>query len=257
MDVAYHKKWSRHLGKEMEFKVYGTGGKPVLVFPTGCGRFYEFEDFGMVEAAAGLIEAEKIQLFTVDSVDCEAWLAHWMYPGDRGRRHLQYEQYIMLEIVPFIHNHTGYRERLMTMGCSVGAYHALNFLLKHPDAFDTVIALSGLYAPQHFVGDYMDDNVYYNFPLCYLGRLEDPWYLERIRNSQIVVSVGQGTSEANSLADTQALQEALDRLGVDAWVDIWGGNVGHDWSWWRKQWAYFLGEIKLNGPSNGTVGEAR
>ena len=33
----------------------------------------------------------------------------------------------------------------MTNGCSMGAYHALNFFLKHPDVFQGMIALSGLY----------------------------------------------------------------------------------------------------------------
>ena len=31
----------------MEFKVYGTAGKPVLVFPSQDGRFYDFENQGM------------------------------------------------------------------------------------------------------------------------------------------------------------------------------------------------------------------
>ena len=33
MHTEYHKEYSRHLGRDMEFKVYGHSGKPVLVFP--------------------------------------------------------------------------------------------------------------------------------------------------------------------------------------------------------------------------------
>ena len=33
MYQEYHKEYSTHLEREMEFKVYGRGGKPVLVFP--------------------------------------------------------------------------------------------------------------------------------------------------------------------------------------------------------------------------------
>ncbi|MRR32500.1 transposase, partial [bacterium] len=48
MNIEYHKLWSPALGQEMEFKVYGHAGKPTLVFPAQGGRFYEFEDFGMI-----------------------------------------------------------------------------------------------------------------------------------------------------------------------------------------------------------------
>jgi len=245
MNVEYFKKWSRHLNKDMELKVYGHAGVPALAFPTGCGRFYEFEDNGMVDAIGWFLDQGKIWLVTVDSVDCEAWMAHWMFPGDRGWRHLQYERYVMDELIPFIREYTGFRGRLLTTGCSMGAYHAANFFFKHPDIFGTVIALSGLYGPTHFVGDYMDENVYFNFPLCYLPNLTDPWYLERFRESEIVFCVGQGAWEEESLRDTRRLEEVLHSLGVHAWVDYWGTNVSHDWVWWRKQLPYFLGEIGL------------
>ena len=38
MDGIYYKEWSQALGREMEFKVYGTAGVPVLAFPCGGGR---------------------------------------------------------------------------------------------------------------------------------------------------------------------------------------------------------------------------
>lgn len=91
----------------------------------------------------------------------------------------------------------------------------------------------------------MDENVYFNFPLCYLPNLTDPWYLERFRESEIVFCVGQGAWEEESLRDTRRLEEVLHSLGVHAWVDYWGTNVSHDWVWWRKQLPYFLGEIGL------------
>jgi len=245
MNVEYHKKQSRHLGRAMELKVYGHAGKPVVVFPTGCGRFYEYEDFGMVAALQGPIDEGLVQLYTLDSVDCEAWMAHWMFPGDRAWRHLQYERYLLEELVPFVRARSGYEGRLMTTGCSVGAYHAANFFFKHPDVFGSVVALSGIYGPQYFVGDYMDDNVYFNFPLCYLPNLTDAWYVEQFRMSDIVICVGQGAWEEDSLKETRALEEDLHALGVHAWVDYWGHNVSHDWPWWRRQIRHFVGKLEL------------
>ncbi len=240
MKIEYHKQWSQHLSRDMELKVYGHGGKPVLVFPSGCGRFYEFEDFGMVEAVAEFVEAAKVQLYTVDSVDCDAWLAHWKYPGDRGWRHEQYDHYIVEEVVPFIHEYTGTQDKFLATGCSMGAYHAANFFFRHPDIFDTTIALSGLYGPRYFVGDYMDERVYFNFPLVYLPGLTDPWYLDQYRESDIIICTGVGAWEEDTIEETQALEEILRTLEVPAWFDYWGDDVNHDWPWWRKQLPYFF-----------------
>lgn len=57
MNVGYHRWWSRSLGQDMELKVYGHAGKPVVVFPSSGGRFYEYEDFGMVGACRPFIDA--------------------------------------------------------------------------------------------------------------------------------------------------------------------------------------------------------
>jgi len=245
MNVKYHKQWSQYLERDMELKVYGHSGKPTLVFPSGCGRFYEFEDFGMVDAVAWFVENGKIQLYTVDSVDCDAWLAHWKYPGDRGRFHRQYDLYIVEELVPYIRENSGSTSKLLTTGCSMGAYHAANFFFKHPDIFDGVIALSGLYGPEYFIGGYMDDHVYFNFPLVYLPNLDDPDYLEQYRESTIIICTGQGAWEEDSIRETRALEDVLRALDVPAWFDYWGHDVNHDWPWWRKQLPYFLGALNL------------
>jgi esterase/lipase superfamily enzyme len=236
----------------MELKVYGHAGKPVVVFPSACGRFYEFEDFGMVDACRWFIEQAKIQLYAVDSVDGEAWLNQDAHPADRGRRHQAYDAYIVAEVIPFIQSRTHGSDsasagalKLMSTGCSMGAYHAAQSFFRHPDVFDTVIALSGLYGPHHFVGDYMEDDVYFNFPLLYLPNLTAAWYLDQFRESKIIVCVGQGDWEEACLAETRALEAILTSLDVPAWVDYWGYDVNHDWPWWRKQLPYFLGHLNL------------
>ena len=56
MEGNYYKEWSTALGRDMEFKVYGSGGVPVLAFPCQGGRFYDWENNGMPDAAAWLIQ---------------------------------------------------------------------------------------------------------------------------------------------------------------------------------------------------------
>jgi len=44
-----YRKWhSPALDREMELLVFGERGRPVLVFPTSMGRFFQWEDFGMI-----------------------------------------------------------------------------------------------------------------------------------------------------------------------------------------------------------------
>ena len=71
MKVEYYKEYSPCLKRDMEFKVYGHAGTPILVFPTQNGRFYDFENNGMVATVEGLIDNGNIQLFCCDSIDLE------------------------------------------------------------------------------------------------------------------------------------------------------------------------------------------
>lgn len=244
MQTEYHKWFSPNLGQDMELKVYGWYGKPMLVFPAQGGRFFEYEDFKMIDAISAYIEVGKIKVFTIDSIDNQSW-ANWSAaPSDRARRHEDYDRYVIHEVAPFIQQHcAGADQKLIATGVSMGAYHAGNFFFRHPDIFDTVIALSGLFQLRMFVGDYVDDLVYFNSPLSYLPNLNDPWFIDLYRQNQIIVCVGQGAWEDAMLSDAYALKHILDGKGIPNWIDIWGHDVNHDWPWWRVMMPYILGKI--------------
>ena len=241
MNIETHTWYSPSLGQDMTLNVYGHAGKPVIVFPALGGTHHEFEDFGMVEAARGFIEGGSLKLFTVSSVDNQSWANMHIPPADRALRHEDYDRYIIEEVAPFVRQHgQGSQEKFLTAGCSMGGYHAPNFLFRHPDVFDAVIGLSGLFQLGMFVGDYMDQTIYFNSPLHYLRNLSDPWYLEQYRQSHIILCCGQGAWEDSAIADLRAFESVLKDKQVPAWVDFWGYDVNHDWPWWRKQLAYFL-----------------
>ena len=200
----------------------------------------------MVQAVASHIEAGRIKLFCVDSVDAQSW-ANWdAHPADRARRHQDYDRYICQEVAPFVRQHCGGSEqKFIATGASMGAYHAANFFFRHPDIFDSTIALSGVYRLKTFVGDYMDENVYFNSPINYLPDLDDPWYLDRYRQSNIIICCGQGAWEDEMIADSNALKQILEAKNIPHWVDFWGYDVNHDWPWWRKMLPYFLDNLDL------------
>jgi esterase/lipase superfamily enzyme len=245
MNIEYHKWWSDHLNQDMELKVFGHTGKPVIVFPTQGGRFFEFEDFGMVAACGDLIEGGKIQLFTVDSIDFQSWVNWSVHPADRARRHQAYDQYITKEVAPFIHARNDPGSKFISTGCSMGGYHSANFFFRHPDIFDILIAISGIFRLNMFIGDYMDENVYFNSPLAYLPGLSDPWYIDQYRQSKIIVGCGQGAWEGPMLEDTYALKLILKEKNIPCNIDLWGYDVNHDWPWWQKMLPYFLGQLEL------------
>lgn len=248
MRIEYHEFYSSSLGRMMPFKSYGHSGKPIIVFPSSGGSFYEYEDFGMIEACSSFIEEGLVRFYTPDSVDQESWLNKGMWPGDMARMHSAYDSYIVNELVPFILAHSGWQGGIMTTGCSMGGYHSANFYFRHPDIFDSMIALSGLYDARFFVGNNLSDpDVYYNSPVDYLANLNDPKYLDAYRNGSIIVCTGLGKWEEDTIRDTRLLKDILDGKGVPAWIDFWGNDVDHDWPWWRVQMPYFLNSLRNQG----------
>ncbi len=105
MQVEYHSWWSRHLARAMALKVYGHWGVPYIVFPCSRGRFFDYEGMGMIAAVEGFIQAGKIKLFTVDSIDAESWYDFSVPPAARNARHEAYDRYVVEEVVPFIRDH--------------------------------------------------------------------------------------------------------------------------------------------------------
>jgi len=231
--------FSPALDQEMALRVYGDGGRPLIAFPSQDGRYWDFEGFGMVDACAGFIEAGRVRVVAIDGIDWQSWTNPGAQPADRARRHEAYDRYLVGELVPFVRERTGW-ETAWATGASMGAYHAANVQFRHPDAIDGLIAMSGLYQVRDWVGDHVDDAVYFNSPLAYLPGLHDPWYLERLRSARIAIVVGQGPWEEPMIEDTRALEAILAAKGIPAVVDYWGHDVNHDWPWWRKMLPHYL-----------------
>ncbi len=228
----------------MEIKVYGHYGKPLIIFPTQGGTFHEAEDYHLIEVLKLFINEGRIKVFTVGSVDTDAWANEGVAVHDRGNRHEQYNSYLMQEVVPFIRNHCNNPDlQIALTGCSMGAYHAANFFFRHPFVFDTLIAISGIFDLKLFIGDYVDDYVYFNSPLLYLPALSDDAILQKLRSNTIVIAVGKGAWEEEMISDTEDLRQILETKNIPAWIDVWGNDVDHDWTWWRVMLPYFVEKL--------------
>jgi esterase/lipase superfamily enzyme len=243
MHFERHVWFSGSLGHDMELLVYGHAGQLLLCFPSQDGRAADWAGFGMIDACADLLEAGRLIAVAVDGVDWQSWTNAAAPAADRARRHEDYHRYIVDEVVPFARG-AGGGPSVWATGCSMGAYHAANVFFRRPDAFDGLIALSGLYQPRGFIGEYSDDNVYFNSPLYYLPNLDDAWHLERYRQGRIVFCCGQGAWEGESLRDTRELQRILAAKGVPALFDYWGHEVEHHWYWWQKMLRHHLSVLE-------------
>lgn len=248
MEIRYFKHYSGNLNRHMEFKVYGHGGMPVLFVPCQSGRFFDFENFHMVDYWARWIEEGRCTVYSCDCIDDEAWAAKGADNRWRIENHEKWYRYIVDELVPYIKHlngeRTGYDQRILTFGCSMGAMHAANLFFRRPDLFAGCFAISGLYDSPEFFGEYVDDLVYNNCPVYYLANLpHDHFYMDMYRNSKILIVVGQGRWEEPLIESTRRLHHVMMAKGIPGRVEYWGHDVDHDWPWWYKMVEHYVPQL--------------
>ncbi len=236
MNREYHKWYSPTLNRDMELLVFGHNGARMVVFPTSRGRFFEYEDRGMVWALADHIESGNLQIYCVDSVDAESFYARSLHPSNRIVRHMQYDQYISNELLPFAwsKNQTPFT---IVHGCSFGAYHAMNFALRHPTLVNRMIALSGKYQMRGFFDGYYDDNIYFNNPSDCLPNEHDPARLDQIRKLDLIVAIGE---EDPAYENNRQLSDALWSKNIWHAFRVWKGWA-HDWPYWQQMIRWYIG----------------
>jgi esterase/lipase superfamily enzyme len=226
---------------------YGHWGRPILAFPTERGSARDFAQHGMVAAVEDLIEAGRVKLYCVDSNDGSSWAARDLPLEERARRHGAYESWIVEQVVPHIAADSGGAADIVTTGCSMGAYHALNFAVKRADLFPRAMCFSGNYDPTDWNGwGERGDQTYFNNPADYLGHLGGD-HLDWLRSRLSVLLVcGQGQWEdtTGSLRSTKQIAALLSDRGIPHELDLWGHDVPHDWPSWRAQFAHHLRRLR-------------
>lgn len=245
MEMQYYKWYSQRLGRDAECKRYGHAGRPVLFVPCQDGRFFDFENFGMLDVWAPWIESGQIMVFAIDTIDKETWSHKYGDAYWRGRRYEAWIQYIVNEVAPLIREtakcNNGWPDLpgIMTFGCSLGATHAANLFFRYPDIFTGMLALSGVYTAEYGFGTYMDEVVYQHSPIHYLANMpSDHPFIEKYNRNQAIVCVGQGDWEEPWT--TFRLRDIFAQKGIDIWVDVWGHDVSHGWDWWYAQVKHFI-----------------
>lgn len=241
MQRAYTKWYSPALQKEMELLVFGSQGQPVLFFPTRTARFYDYENWKIIDAITPKIDNGYLQVFCVDSIDIESFYSN-LHPADKIKRHLQYESYIMQEVLPFIRS-ANPDSGLVAAGCSLGGYHAVNFAFKHPAHFTKVVSMSARHDltlssskfPDLFDG-YSDESIYFNMPGMFIPNLQDKCILNQLRRMKIILVIGR---DDPFFDNNEHLQKALQTKEVHPEFYVWEGEA-HRPRYWRQMVQLYL-----------------
>ncbi len=236
MRREYCRWFSGSLGRDMEMLVFGHSGLPIFVFPTSGGRFYEFEENGMVHAVEGEIETGRLQLFCVDSVNLESWYNRDVPPRWRIARHMQYEEYLLTEVLPLIRQWNG-PQRPIALGCSLGGYNAADIALRHPTIFQGFLSLSGIFDPSRFLQGYYDEDVYFHSPPHFLPSLNSVDELTKYQGNIYVLATGDHDQcwDAN-----ERMAEIFRTKRIAHRLDVWSHGTRHDWPWWRQMIQAYL-----------------
>ena len=232
----YHNWYSPRLDRHMELLVFGSGGLPIVVFPTERGRFYDYENNGMIQAVAGPVEAGRLQVFCIDSVDTESWLNRAVHPHERLARHLAYESYVLYEVAPLMKKLSG-AAQIGATGCGLGGYHAFNFAMKHPDLTSASISMSGCFDMRRFMDGFYSNEFYFNNPFDYLPNMRDTWFLERYAKMRLILAVGDHDIY---LAENVRMKEILSKRDIPCWLDVWQGQEMYDWPLWQRMAVKFF-----------------
>lgn len=238
MHREHHRWYSPSLNRDMDLLIFGHAGARALIFPTSKGKFYEWEDRGMMSGVFGhAIRNGWLQCYCVDSVDAESWYNWGAHPGYRAWRQTQYDTYLYTEVLPLM-NAKNSNPFLMTLGASFGAYHAMNFGLKHADKVDRIIGLSGIYDIRYWASGYEGEHVYFNNPVQYINN-EWEWHrLAALRHVDIIIVSGR---EDRLVGQARTLSSALWSKGI--------GNALREWDGWAHDWPYWthMLSIYMNG----------
>lgn len=241
--IREYLRWrSPALQRDMEMLVFGEAGAKVFLFPTREGRFFEYENIGLVRALSDKIIGGHLQLFCLEALASEIFYSHGIDTAEKIRRYKCFEEYVIGEVVPFAANINSHPE-MVASGCSLGAFYAANMTFRHPETFTRLVAFSGRYdltigidefAP--LLGGIYDDEVYFNTPNHFLRNLNDPLRIQALRRIDMIFVIG---NQDPFLENNRYLSSILQDKGIGHQLHEWQGRA-HQGRFWRQMAQLYL-----------------
>lgn len=228
MKRDYRKWWSPSLGRDMEMLIFGDSGIPILALPGNNGRFFDWEDNGLIDAIEYQINEGYNSVYCLDSVDFESLLNTEVDPYVRIMRQKQYEGFLVDEVIPLIKEEST-SSFIMASGIHLGAYQVMSLALRYPHKIDKAIAIDGEFDIKVFLDDFYDENVYFFNPVDFLPNLNDVDILNKVRETDIRIVCGE---HSKKLETSKKISQQLWHKGVQHALDIWPDGKDDNWETW-------------------------
>lgn len=229
---------SHDLDSEFDVIVYGTRGVPVIAFPTFDFSAGSWENGGMVDAIASLIDDGKVQLFAVDSADAQSWYARNSDLDYRAERQSGYLSFVADELLTYVGKTNGSSAKPILAGCGVGATNAAAVLFRDPSRWGGLLALSGAYDARFYSDGVANDEWLSCSPIDLLETLSDA-QIETLKALPIAFVCGQAPDE-QGIETQRRLDTLAAERGLEATFEYWGYDVTHSWGWWQQMAEQFL-----------------
>lgn len=226
---------STDLLREMDVVSYGDAGPAVIAFPEGNSSFASWQDGGMVDALAPIIDAGKLRLFCPDSTDLMGWYSRYAVPEYRLANIEGFFKFVKNDLLPLVNKACGGEQRPVLVGAGMGALNACLLMLRDPELFGGLLALSGTYDARRFVVGDLPEGWEEVSPVDIVEALPQNGKARRVlKGLPIAFVCGQDASEDG--IDTQrALQKAFEDRDIEATFEYWGYDVSHSWEWWQRE----------------------
>ena len=225
---------SKDLSKDVNVSVYGHFGIALLVFPTKGTSHLQPEKDGLIDVLTPVLKKGKCKLYVADTICDELWWGSDLTdPHTRSKRHYEYNEFLLNDLIPYIFDDCGSLIPMITAGVGVGAYHAANTYFRRPDIFAGTLAISGNYNLQDSTGGYFDENCYFNSPVHYLPNLNDSYWLTHLMSRKHVYLMS-GSGNGESPDSTTLLGNILNAKNISNHTEIKDTSYTADNESWHK-----------------------
>ena len=149
---------------------------PCCSFPTAAADYLEYE---RLMGNTGAVYQWRESKSVLDQQHQQSWLNNNEMLGEhKAIRHNQFNEYVFNEVIPLSRTAlTRYSHHHLRSILWRPAQH--ESFLKRPDLINGVIAMSGVYDLTGIFQGFLDEQVYFNSPMHYMGNLTDHHILNR------------------------------------------------------------------------------
>jgi esterase/lipase superfamily enzyme len=230
------------MGRRVHLWAFGDVGRPLIVFPSNAGVAHEWQKGGMIEALAPLLAAGRLKIYCPETNVSKTFTGEGAVE-ERMAHHKAYERFVLETLVPFVRRDCQMSDvPMVASGCSMGAFYASLFTLKHPETFEQALCLSGRYRASSMFHRSNDD-LYFNDPLAFLPNLHGAALEQVRRRVHLTVVVGRGAHEEGCIKETAEFGGWLKNKGIAHHLAFWGEDSRHDYTWWRRQALHYLNQL--------------